>query len=265
MNEAEGRVPPAWRLPEGVNASLWQYANSPRLAHEEDAYFRDHPLFAADTLALDARFTEPAPLIDLGCGAGRLSIHFARNGFPVAAVDLSRPMLEVVRRKSEVERLQVTTIQANLCRLGAVREGQFAYALAMFSTFGMIRGASARRKAMAEAGRILRPGGRLALHAHNILLNLHDAQGRRWLAGEVWRTLRGRHSELGDRTMTYRGVPGMQVHLFRWRELQADLHAAGLTIEEVLPIDAITARPIAWPGFLPGFRAGGWIVFARKG
>ena len=34
------RPPPAWRLPQGVNAPLWEYANTPRLAAEEDA-FRD--------------------------------------------------------------------------------------------------------------------------------------------------------------------------------------------------------------------------------
>ena len=29
------RIPPAWRLPEGVNASLWEYTHTPRLAEEE--------------------------------------------------------------------------------------------------------------------------------------------------------------------------------------------------------------------------------------
>src|SRR3954463_3497842 len=108
----------------------------------------------------------------------------------------------------------------------------------MFSTLGMIRGAAARRRALAEPARILRPGGRLALHAHNLWLNLGDSQGRRWLLGQAWSALRGRPG-FGDRAMTYRGVPGMEVHLYRWRELKADLHAAGLAIEEAIPVDAI--------------------------
>ena len=49
------RPPPAWRLPQGVNAPLWEYANTPRLAAEEDAYFADNPLFEADAEALDSR------------------------------------------------------------------------------------------------------------------------------------------------------------------------------------------------------------------
>ncbi|MEJ7639888.1 MAG: class I SAM-dependent methyltransferase, partial [Singulisphaera sp.] len=70
-------VPPSWRLPEGVNASLWKYAHTPRLAEDEDAYFTGHTLFRADAEAVDARFVEPGPLVDLGCGAGRHALRFA--------------------------------------------------------------------------------------------------------------------------------------------------------------------------------------------
>jgi len=38
----ESPVPPTWKLPRGVNASLWQYAHTPRLADEEDGYFDGH-------------------------------------------------------------------------------------------------------------------------------------------------------------------------------------------------------------------------------
>ena len=63
------RVPPAWRLPQGVDAPLWEYTHTSRLAAEEDAYFANHPLFQADERALDERFIEPGRLVDLGCGA----------------------------------------------------------------------------------------------------------------------------------------------------------------------------------------------------
>ncbi len=133
----------------------------------------------------------------------------------------------------------------------------------MFSTLGMIRGGPARRRALAEAYRVLRPGGRLALHAHNVWLNLHDPQGRGWLLGQLGRKFAGA-GERGDRRMTYRGIPGMEVHLFTLAELAADVRSAGFRIAEVLPIDAVTARPIPAPWLAQGWRAGGWLLFLER-
>ena len=257
-------TPPDWRLPEGVNASLWRYAHTPRLAEEEDAYFQDHPLFKADARTLDARFTEPGPLIDLGCGSGRHAVRFAARGFPVVAVDLSRPMLETVAAKAAVAGVGLRCVEANLCRLGCFPSETFTYALSMFSTLGMIRGAAARRRALADACRILRRGGRLALHAHNVWLNLNDRQGRRWLIREIFGKVPTGRREFGDRKMYYRGIPNMEVHLYRWGELRRELRGAGFRIEEVIPIDTVTAEVIPAPWLWPSVRAGGWLVFARR-
>lgn len=255
--------PPPWRLPRGVNASLWQYAHTPRLAEDEERFFAGHPLFEADRLAVDARFTDPGPLIDLGCGIGRHALRFARRGFPVTAVELSHPMLQTLGAKADAEGLGLLRVRANLCDLGCLPDAHFSYALSMFSTLGMIRGRPARRKALGEAFRVLRPGGRIALHAHNLWLNLADRQGRRWLLGQIGRTLLGR-PDYGDRRMTYRGIPRMEVHLYRWGELRGELRSAGFRIDEVVPIDAVHARPIRSPWLLPDLRAGGWLVFARR-
>jgi SAM-dependent methyltransferase len=258
-----GEPPPSWRLPTGVNPSLWRYAHTPQLAEEEDRYFAGHPLFRRDAIEVDARFTEPGRLIDLGSGVGRHSIRFAKRGFSVVAAELSQSMLEVVGRKAESAGLNVDRVRVNLCRLDCFPDGSFDYALSMFSTLGMIRTSRARRQALAEASRILRPGGRLALHAHNIFLNLRDRQGRKWLVRELGKALL-RQDSSGDRRMTYRGVHGMEVHLYRWGELKREIAAAGLKIEETIPLDEVFARPIPRPWFAHSIRAGGWLVFCRR-
>lgn len=259
------RPPPAWRLPQGVNSPLWEYLNTPRLAAEEDAYFAGHPLFDADADALDARFPTPGRLVDLGCGAGRHSLRFAARGFEVVSIDLARPMLEVVARKAEEAGIgdRLLPLQANLCHLGGLTAATFDYALSMFSTLGMIRGRDARRRALAETARILKPGGRLALHAHNVWLNLRDPQGRRWLLRQALRVF-SKRDEFGDRRMTYRGIPGMEVHLYRWGELRRELSLAGFRVDEAVPLDEVTAAPIPNPGRFPSLRAGGWLVFATR-
>jgi SAM-dependent methyltransferase len=255
--------PPPWRLPTGVNASLWEYAHTDWLAESEDVYFLNHPLCREDRRYVSERFTDPAPLVDLGSGVGRMALHFARRGFPVVAVELSRAMLRKLGESARAEGLRVGLVEANLCRMGCFPDGTFSYALSMFSTLGMIRGRDARRRALYEAARILRPGGRLALHAHNLWLNLWLPQGRTWLLKQAWKAAR-RRPDVGDRCMTYRGIARMEVHLYRWGELRRELKRAGFRIDEVLPIDTAEARPIRWPRLLHPLRAGGWLVFATR-
>jgi SAM-dependent methyltransferase len=258
------RIPPAWRLPDGVDAPLWQYTHTPRLAADEDAYFEGHALFRADEQILDDRFTVPGRLVDLGCGAGRHAIRFAKRGFSVTAVDLSHSMLNVVGLKTRSTGAQLSRVQANICRLGCLQDQSFDYAISMFSTLGMIRGRAARQRAFDEARRILRPEGRFAFHLHNLWLNLRNPQGRTWLLGHAANVLR-RRAQLGDRRMDYRGISGMYVHLYRWGELKRDLRNGGFRIDEIIPLDEVSAAPIPIPWLLPNVRAGGWIVFARRG
>jgi hypothetical protein len=116
---------------------------------------------------------------------------------------------------------------------------------------------------------VLEPTGELALHVHNLWAQGRTADGRAWLA----RLALDRLSTLGrrnpapdhaDRAMTYRGIPGLAVHLYRWNELSRDLRDAGLRITNVVPIDSRTLSQRSRPGLFRLDRADGWLVFASR-
>ncbi|GIW87439.1 MAG: SAM-dependent methyltransferase [Isosphaeraceae bacterium] len=255
--------PPDWCLPTGVDAPLWAYAHSERLALEDDGYFAGHPLLNADLDYVLSRLRPPGVVADLGCGTGRAALALAARGFEILAVDLSPAMLRHLAAQARRNQLPILAIRGNLCDLRTIRSESCDAALLLFSTLGMIRGRAARRRALAQAAQIVKPSGRLILHAHNLWHNLRQPGGRSWLASQ-WLMLALDPDRAGDRPMTYRGIPNLIVHQYRYRELRADLLASGWTIVDQTALDAVTARPIRWPGLLPSLRAGGWLVTAQR-
>ena len=191
-------------------------------------------------------------------------IRFAARGFTVAAVDLSRSMLEIVGQKACAAGVDLLRVEANLCRLGCFPDATFDYALSMFSTLGMIRGRDARRRALAEV--VPRSSARAAGWRCTRITSGSTSATARAGPGCSSTPCRSvfRRDELGERRMTYRGIPGMRVHLYRWGELNRSLRSAGFRIDEVLPLDEVSAEPIRWPRMAHNLRAGGWIVFASR-
>lgn len=53
-------------------------------------------------------------LIDLGCGEGRNAVYFARNGFNVTGLDVSRPGIEKMARYAADTGVRVTAIHADI-------------------------------------------------------------------------------------------------------------------------------------------------------
>ena len=96
---------PDWQLPPGVDRGLWDYVSSERVAREYDASLAGSPLLEADLQFAERHFPTPGRLIDLGCGTGRLLLHFARRGYSGLGVDLSDAMLEVLRQNAGREGL----------------------------------------------------------------------------------------------------------------------------------------------------------------
>lgn len=107
----------------------------------------------AERLALPA----DAAVVDLGAGTGKVARSAAARGWRVTAVDPGEPMLEVLRRVSAAEQLEVATVRASAEATGLL-SGSFDAALAGEAYHWFDAPA-----ALAEMGRIVRPGGGIAL------------------------------------------------------------------------------------------------------
>jgi ubiquinone/menaquinone biosynthesis C-methylase UbiE len=234
------------------------------VATDYDAYFAENELFAFDQSLLDAWFPQPGVVVDLGCGTGRNLIALAHRAFPCLGVDLSLPMLRVVGQKAADGGLPVDRVAANMVELDCFRDAWADYALCMFSTLGMIRGAENRHRVIGHVRRILKLGGRFVLHVHNVWYNVFNPAGRRWLIRHLAARACGRRVDPGDKVFAYRGIPKMYLHTFTYRELTGLLRGAGFRVREIVPLAAGRAGPLSRPWLLGRVRANGWIVLAEK-
>lgn len=261
------------RRPEGVDDALWAYATSERLAADENAHFVGHPLIESDIeWVIDKLGAGEGLVADLGCGAGRASLRLARLGWNVVAIDLSRPMLERLNfdhtsvhsdPDSMAQVGSVTALQANLSRLDFLPAQRLDAAICLFSTLGMMRRAEDRERCLRAVGVALKPNGRILLHAHNWFVQAQSGQGLRWMLADLFRRLTG-NQESGNRGADYRGIPGIHIHLFTFRELHKLLTRTGFEIVDVVPLDAESAKPLSNTVWNRLFHAGGWLIEAKS-
>jgi SAM-dependent methyltransferase len=236
-------------------------ANEP-LATGYDGYFRDNELFEYDKRFLDGALPAGGRLLDLGCGTGRHLEHFARQGWQVAGVDLSEPMLREASRRLSAAGLDARLYRADLLDLSFLQPGSFDAVICMFSTLGMIQRPELRQRALCEAARCLRPGGVCAVHVHNRLHFLRWAGGRRQLVDMFVRRLGG-GAPMGDCIMrNYRGQLDLYLHCFTLGELLSLMRRAGLRTVRAVPLNE--RRNGEARGLLERLAANGFMVAAAR-
>jgi ubiquinone/menaquinone biosynthesis C-methylase UbiE len=102
-------------------------------------------------------------ILEIGCGAGLLSVDLARRGFEVAAVDSTSAMVELARRNAVRAGVHVSVAQADAHHL----EGHPDEAYALVVALGVIPWLHSPELAIAEMARVLQVGGHLIVNADN--------------------------------------------------------------------------------------------------
>ena len=249
---------PDWQLPPGVDRGLWDYLHAGDMVAGYDAAMRGSALAAADVAFCDTQFIRTGRLVDLGCGTGRLCLHFAARGYDCVGVDLSDEML--ARAKDNLQalddsaRYRVRLITANLVESTLLDGECFDYAACLFSTLGMVRGKDERARVAQNAFRLLKPGGRFVLHAHN---RYFRGLGWKRLVSERLKSILGR-PDAGEITMpqAYGGAP-LTLHHFTRSEIVGLLGATGFVVKEIMAI-GVEGEPV------DGSRIYGWLVMAER-
>lgn len=152
------------------------------------------------------------PVLELGCGTGRLLLPVARTGVRIVGVDRSGPMLARARQRVRRARLQrrAALVRADIRRLPFGGSTGFALVMAPYGMLqSLIRDADLSA-ALAEVRRVLRPGGVLGIDLVADLPAWQEYQRHQSLSG--WR-------------------PGRRVHVSLVESVRQD-RARGVTIFE---------------------------------
>ncbi len=98
------------------------------------------------------------PVLDLGCGTGRVALHLARRGHRVVGLDVDPEL--VASLDARAAELPVETVVADMRDFGL--ESQVGLALAPMQTLQLLPGAADREACLRRVSSHLRPGGRFA-------------------------------------------------------------------------------------------------------
>jgi 2-polyprenyl-3-methyl-5-hydroxy-6-metoxy-1,4-benzoquinol methylase len=105
------------------------------------------------------------PVLEVGCGTGRITLPIARAGVEVTGLDVSRPMLELARRKAQAEQLAVNWLQRD-CR-NIDRAHAFALVFSATNAMQHLHDLDSLNAFLVSARNALRPGGALILDVFN--------------------------------------------------------------------------------------------------
>ena len=125
-----------------------------------DAAYQHSPQIGRDIDFYRALARECAgPVLELGCGTGRVLLRMAEDGFPCTGLDASRHMLDALRAKSRFPNLRL--VHAPMQRFDLAHD-RFTLIYSAFRAFQHLYTVEDQLQCLACVRRHLAPGGALA-------------------------------------------------------------------------------------------------------
>lgn len=139
-------------------------------ANIAELYDLEHEGFGAD-IELLLNFAEVVgdPILELGCGSGRLLLPLARAGFNVTGLDSSQPMLDRARTAIDAEELgeRITLYEGDMLRADEAPGGPFGLVIFSLNSLMHLTTPGQQRAALAAARKALDPRGQLIIDTMN--------------------------------------------------------------------------------------------------
>ncbi|MEX0321816.1 MAG: class I SAM-dependent methyltransferase [Puniceicoccaceae bacterium] len=187
-------------------------------------------LWASEEIVFAKVFQQDDRILELGTGTGRIAIGLAELGYKhILATELSREMIKEARRIGKVLEMSVSFRQADATRL-SFEDGLFDGAIFGFNGLMQIPGRDARRKAMSEIHRVIRPGGAFVFTTHD----RQNPKYRNYWRDEKIRWNKGKQKtellEFGDR-FEKTELGELFIHVPTPEEVREDLQSTGWKAE----------------------------------
>ncbi len=131
--------------------------------YDETSAFMYAPEVLAPAVDALADLAGAGPALELAIGTGRVAIPLVERGVPVSGIELSQPMVDVLRRKRPDLPVTVGDMAAATAPDEGPAPGQFALVFLVWNSIGNLRTQAEQVACFRNAARHLAPGGRFAI------------------------------------------------------------------------------------------------------
>ncbi|MGH3352670.1 MAG: class I SAM-dependent DNA methyltransferase [Nocardioides sp.] len=142
-----------------TSSDLWTRDDAERYDDPED--WVNSPDVTGPVAGFLASVADGGSALELAIGTGRIGVPLRELGVPVTGIELSQPMVDVLRRKADETTIPV--VVGDMASAEAPGVGTYGLVYLVYNTIGNLRTQEEQVACFANAARHLAPGGRFVV------------------------------------------------------------------------------------------------------